>query len=187
MPLESQKEITRLNHKNINNGYLPTLSFMGQFSYQGLRSGFGNYFNNSAENMWKSASYIGLNLSIPIFDGLNKRSKSRQAKLEYTKNDLSLNNTKERFNVDYRNAMNNYYNNKMNVERQSQNIDLAKKVYVETALKYREGLATMSDLLQDEMGLNNAQVGYLNALYNFKDAELQIMSLNGEIKNLINQ
>ena len=46
-------------------------------------------------------------------------------------------------------------------------------------------MATMSDLLQDEMGLNNAQANYLNALYKLKEAELEIMSLNGEIKSLI--
>jgi outer membrane protein TolC len=46
-------------------------------------------------------------------------------------------------------------------------------------------MATMSDLLQDEMGLNNAQAGYLDALYKFKEAELEIMSLNGEIRSWV--
>jgi outer membrane protein TolC len=73
------------------------------------------------------------------------------------------------------------------MERQRQNIALAQKMYDETSLKYREGLSTMSDLLQDEMNLSSAQAAYLNALYNFKDAEVQIMSFNGEIRNLINQ
>ena len=47
-------------------------------------------------------------------------------------------------------------------------------------------MAAMSSLLQDEMSLSSAQGGYLTALYNFKEAELKIMSLNGGIKNLIN-
>ncbi len=183
--LESQKEISRLNEKLVNNGYLPSLSFTGQYAYSGMRNEFSNYFNSNPENKWFNSSYIGINLSIPIFDGLEKRSKSRQAKLEYKKNSLVLDNTKERFSVEYKNAMNQYYNNKNNVQRQKQNIDLAEKVYNETASKYREGLSSMSDLIQDEIGLNNAQVNYLNALYNFKEAELQIMSLNGEIKKLI--
>jgi outer membrane protein TolC len=185
--LVSQKELARLNLKSINDGYLPTLSFTGQFSYQGLRTEFKNYFNDSPENKWYNSSYIGVNLSIPVFDGLNKRSKSRQAKLEYNKSHQLLLDAEERFSADYKNAVNNYFNYKNNIERQLQNIALAQKVYDETALKYSEGLSTMSNLLQDEMSLNSAQSAYLNALYNFKDAELQIMSLNGEIKNLINQ
>jgi outer membrane protein TolC len=184
--LESQRELARLNYKNVNNGYIPTVSLVGQFAYQGMRTEFKNYFNDSPENKWYNSSYIGVSLSLPVFDGLNKHARSRQAKLEYTKSGLALNNAKEQFDVEYKNAVNAYFNNKRNVERQHQNINLAQKVYEETALKYREGLSTMSDLLQDEMGLNNAQASYLNAIYNFKDAELQIMSLNGNIKNLIN-
>lgn len=185
--LESQKEIAQLNYKNVNNGYLPTISFIGQYGYQGLRSNFGDYFNSSAENNWKASSFVGFNLSIPIFDGFNKRSRACRARLDYNQSELLSNNTQERFQVEYRNAVNNYYNHRMNVERQQQNIELAKKVYQETSLKYKEGLSSMSDLLQDEIGLDNAQAGFLNALYSFKEAELHIMLLNGEIKRIINK
>lgn len=183
--LEAEKEIAALNQKVVNAGYLPTLSFFAQYGYQGMRDDFGDYFNSSAMNKWYGTSYIGLKLNIPIFDGFQKRSKSRQARADYNRASITLDNTRERFAADYKNALNNYYNNKTTVERQENNITLAQNVYQETALKYREGMATMSDLLQDEMGLNNAQAGYLNALYQFKEAELEIMSLSGEIKNLI--
>lgn len=185
--LESQKEINNLNQKMIMNGYLPSLSFTGQYAYQGLRQDFKNYFQSSPENKWYTSSSIGLNLSIPVFDGLERRSKSRQAKLDYQKTAMQLDDTKKNFSMDYQNAINNYQNNKNNVQRQKLNIALAEKVYQETALKYREGLVTVTDLLQDETGLSNAQSSYLNALYNFKEAELKIMSLNGEIKNIINK
>lgn len=185
--LESQKEINSMNRKMINSGYLPTFSFTGQYSYQGLRQDFNNYFQSSSENNWYASSYIGLSLSIPIFDGLEKRSKSRQAKIDYQKTTLTLDNTKKRFSVNYQNSLNNYQNQKISVQRQKLNSTLAEDVYKQTDLKYREGLATMSDLLQDEMGLSNAQANYLSALYNYKEAELKLMSLNGEIKNLFNK
>jgi len=185
--LESQKEIYLLNQKIINSGYLPTLSFTGQYSYQGLRKDFKNYFESNPENQWYASSYIGLSLSIPVFDGLEKRAKSRQAKLDYEKTSMTLDNTKKRFGVNYQNALNNYQNQKSNLERQKQNIALAENIYKQTSLKYKEGLSTMSDLLQDEMSLDNAQANYLSALYNFKEAELKIMSLNGEIKKIFKQ
>lgn len=185
--LESEKEINRMNQRMITAGYLPTLSLSGQYSQQGLRQNFGNYFQSNPENQWFASSYIGISLKIPVFDGMEKRSKSRQAKLDYIRSSLTLDNAKESFSVNYQNARNNYRNHQSNVQRQKQNIALAEKVYLETSLKYREGLATMSDLLQDEMGLNNAQANYLSALYNYKEAELSILSLNGEIRNLINQ
>lgn len=183
--LESKVEISRLNQKMITDGYLPTLSFTGQYGYQGLRQNFKNYFRSSSESNWYPSSYVGLNLSIPIFDGMKRRSKARQAKLDYREAVMTLGDTKTDFSMNYRNAINNYRNHKNNVQRQKQNIVLAEKVYKETALKYHEGLIPLSDLLQDEVGLNNAQASYLNAVYNYKEAELKIMSLNGEIRNLI--
>lgn len=184
--LESQQLINLLNQKSINSGYLPTLNFSGLYAYQGLKSDFKDYFGNS-NNKWYPYSYFSVNLSIPIFDGFKKHAKSHQAKLEYQKTQEKLEATKESFSMNYKNAMNNYLNHKNNVIRQQQNLKLAEKVYDETSLKYREGLATMSNLLQDETSMSNAQAGYLTALYNFKDAEVKIMSINGEIKNLINK
>jgi len=184
--LESQKEISILNKKVITNGYLPTLSLSGQAAYQGLQEKFGTYFKNSSDNKWYPYANFTVTLAVPVFDGFDKRSKSRQANLDIQKAQETLDNTKQSFSMNYKNAMNNYTNNKNTVRRQKQNLELAEKVYQETTLKYKEGMAAMSSLLQDEMSLSSAQGGYLTALYNFKEAELKIMSLNGEIRNLIN-
>jgi len=183
--LEAQKDVTLLNKELANSGYVPSVALFGQFAYQGMQNEFKNYFKDGATNKWYNSSYIGLKVTIPVFDGFQKRSKYNQAKADYIKTSLSLDNTKKHFSANYRSAMNNYYNNKTTVERQQNNIGLAQQVYKETSLKYREGMATMSDLLQDEMGLNNAQAGYLDALYKFKEAELEIMSLNGEIRSWV--
>lgn len=182
--LESQQEINLINQKSINSGYLPTLNFSGLYAYQGLKSDFKDYFGSS-NNKWYPYSYFSVSLSIPIFDGFEKHAKSHQSKLEYQKTQEKLDATKQSFSMNYKNAMNNYLNNKNIVSRQQQNLKLAEKVYDETSLKYHEGFATMSNLLQDETSMSNAQAGYLNALYNFKDAEVKIMSINGEINNLI--
>ena len=182
--LESQKELNVLNKKLINNGYLPTLSLSGQAAYQGLRKDFSTYFESGEANKWYPMASVSVNLSIPVFDGFEKRAKARQATMDLKKTEATLESTKENFSMNYKNALNNYMNNKDIVRRQKMNLDLAEKVYKETTLKYHEGLATMSSLLQDEMSLSSAQGGYLTALYNFKEAELKIMSLNGGIKQL---
>lgn len=184
--LASQKELNVLNKKLINNGYLPTLSLSGQAAYQGLRKDFDTYFQSGDANKWYPMSNISVNLSVPVFDGLEKRAKSRQATMDIQKTTATLESTKENFSMNYKNALNNYLNNKDIVRRQKMNLALAEKVYKETTLKYHEGLATISSLLQDEMSLSSAQGGYLTALYNFKEAELKIMSLNGGIKELFN-
>ena len=129
-------------------------------------------------------SNIAINVSVPVFDGFDKRSKARQATLDLQKTQATLESTKENISMNYKNALNNYMNNREIVRRQKQNLELAEKVFKESSLKYREGLAGMSSLLQDEMSLSSAQGGYLTALYNFKEAELKIMSINGDIRKL---
>ncbi len=183
--LAMQQDMAQMSLKMEQSKYLPSLAAFGQWSYAGMRNNFGDYFKSGPMSNWYSSAAIGLSLNIPIFNGLEKRSKVQQAKIDYQQSTLMLDNTQEYYRVNYKNAMNNYFNNKSNVERQAQNMELAEKVYHETALKYREGMATMSDLLQDETGLSSAQAGYLNALYQFKVAELEIMQLNGEIGSLM--
>ena len=185
--LESQKEVNVLVKKITNAGYFPSLYLTGQYAFQGMRNEFANYFKDSPENKWYASANIGLSLSIPIFDGFEKRSKANQSQLDILKTEALLLDKKESFNVNFRVALNNYNNHKTNLERQKQNIELATKVYDETTLKYREGMASMSNLLQDEMSLSAAQSNYLTALYNFKESELKIMSLNGDMKKFIGE
>jgi outer membrane protein len=179
--LESQQEMNKLNEKSIQSGYLPTLSVTGLLAYQGLKADIKDYF--SSDSKWYPYSYVNLSLSVPLFDGGEKRAKFQQAKLESQKTQEKLESTKENLGLHYKIAMNNYLNNQTNVTRQQNNLKLAEKVYDETSLKYREGMATMSNLLQDETGLSNAQAGYLTALYNLKDAEVKILSLSGHIQH----
>jgi outer membrane protein len=180
--LESQQQLNLLSQKTIKSGYLPTVSVSGLFAYQGLKSQIKDFYSGPGKSY--PYSYFTVNISVPLFDGFEKRSKSRQSKMEYQKTQEKIHSTKESFSMNYTNAMNNYLNNKNNVIRQQKNLKLAEKVSGETALKYREGLATVTNIMQDEIGLSNAQAGYLTALYNFKDAEVKIMSLNGNIKDL---
>jgi outer membrane protein TolC len=183
--IESQQEINQLNQKKIKSEYLPSMNLSGIYAYQGMKSEFNDYF--SSDSKWYPYSNVNVSIKVPLFDGFAKQSKSHQAKLEYQKTQERLYAAKESFSMNYKNAMNNYINNRNNVIRQQQNLKLGEKVYDDTSLKYSEGLATMSNLLQDEISLRNAQLGYLVALNNFKDAEITIMSINGAIKNMINK
>jgi outer membrane protein TolC len=184
--LNKQQDVAKLNKKMATSGYLPSLMFTGQWGINGMRNEFKDFFHGGAANKWFTSYSIGLTLNIPIFDGFEKRSKSRQAKIDVDKFIQTYNDTHNKIRVNYQNATNDYFNNKKNVERQLKNIKLAEKTYSETSLKYKEGMATMSDLLQDQAGLSSAQNNYLGALYNLKAAELELMSLNGEIRSLYN-
>lgn len=182
--LEKQKELTLLNKKMINQEYLPTLAASGQFYYYGMRNKFDYFDFGSKTNNWYGAASFGLNLSIPIFDGFSKKAKASQALIEYNKACITEDNTKKYFSIEYENNLRNLTTNRLNVERQKQNVDLAERVYDVTSQRYHEGVASMSDLLTDETNLSSAQSSYLNALYNLKTAELDILKSTGDLNSL---
>ena len=183
--LEKQKDIALLNKKIINDAYLPSLSANGQFYYMSMRQKF-DFFNSNTSGKWFGSEVIGLNLSIPIFDGLEKKNKASQALIEYNKTNITIEDTKKYYSVEYSNSFRNLINTRQIVERQNNNIKLAEKVFSITSQKYHEGVVSLSDLLHDETSLSDAQMSFLNALFQNKTAELNILRSTGKLNSLIN-
>jgi outer membrane protein TolC len=63
---------------------------------------------------------------------------------------------------------------------------LAAEVYTSTQNNYNNGLATLTDLLNAETSLVDAQNSYNQALLNYRLAEIQLIQSNGNIKSLLN-
>ena len=183
--LEKQKDISLLNKKIINQGYLPTLSANGQFYYMSMQQKF-DFLSKTSAGKWFGAELVGLNLSVPIFDGLEKKNKISQAIIEYNKANMNIEDTKKYSYIEYNDAIRNLMNTRQIVERQKDNIALAEKVFSITSQKYNEGMVTLSDLLHDETSLSDAQMNFLNALLQNKTAELNILKSTGKLNTLIN-
>ena len=71
------------------------------------------------------------------------------------------------------------------VETQKENMNLAKQVYDVNKLSYQEGVASLNELLDTETSLKQAQAQYVNALFNFKLAELDYFKASGQLVQLI--
>lgn len=60
-----------------------------------------------------------------------------------------------------------------------------RKIYKSTQNNYNNGLASLTDLLDTENSLTQAQNSYTEALLNYKIAEIQLIKSNGNIKSLV--
>ncbi len=54
-------------------------------------------------------------------------------------------------------------------------------MYNQSQLQYKEGVATLSDLLNSETELRNAQNNYINALVQLKLAALELKKAGGNL------
>lgn len=182
--LNMQSEVLQKQKKMINQGYLPTLSLVGATQWTAFTDKFENYFHTHPTNKWYNHTYWGLQLNVPIFDGLAKRNKSRKVAAQYTLLQTTIADTEKKLQTQYQNSLNDWHNNIRNAERQRENYRLAESVYLVTSDQYKEGVASMSDLLQDEMRMTEAQNGYISALYKYMVSELSLLKLTGQLNRL---
>lgn len=182
--LDLQAELIKKQKKAINHAYLPSLSLVGNLSYTAFTDHFENYFHNHPTNRWYNTTSWGLSLKVPIFDGMAKYHKRQKANAQYNTLQLTIEDTRRNLQTQYGNAMNNWYNSVRTVQQQTDNYRLAENVYLVTTDQYKEGVASMSDLLQDEMRMSEAQNGYVSALYNYKVSELALLKLTGQLNLL---
>ena len=82
------------------------------------------------------------------------------------------------------NATNELQNSERNYLKQKDNYRLAENVCGVTTDRYREGIASMTEVLQDEMRVSEAQNNYLTAHYNYQVANLTLMKLTKQLDRL---
>ena len=125
-----------------------------------------------------------VSLRIPIFDGLDKRYKMRKATIDIENIKLAQENTRKNLQTQYLNATNDLMNNQRNFKKQKDNYLLAEDVYTVTMDRYREGIASMTEVLQDEMRMSEAQNNYISAHYNYRITNLTLLKLTGQLETL---
>jgi outer membrane protein TolC len=87
----------------------------------------------------------------------------------------------------YENANNQLKNSLTTIRTQEENKKLAEEVFYSTQNNYRNGLASLTDLLTAETDLVSAQNSYNEALLNYKVAQIELIKSNGNIKSLLTE
>jgi len=165
--------MSELNVKLNKAGYLPSLRAFGtvQQQYQGddFETGF-----------WAPAAFVGLNLNVPIFDGLNKKAKIQRARLELEKTRNQREELLRGIRLEVATAQTNYRSASERLERQQQNLELAERIYETAQIKYREGVGSSLEVTQAEQSLYSTQSNYMQALYDMLLAKERLEMALGE-------
>jgi len=180
--LQNQLKLTKMDDDVVKAGYYPTLSAFAQYNYTGQ----ANKFNLKSDNYSGFGSGLwGINLSIPLFDGFQKKHQVAENQIKYQQELLDLETLKNATELDYYNAITHIRQNEKLIAMQVENMELATTVYEITKLSYQEGVAPLTELLNAETGLKEAQSQYLTALINFKLAELDHIKASGQLAQLL--
>jgi len=163
--------------------FQPTLSFYGNYNYNAMRQEF-NFFDSNKD--WYASSGIGIKLTVPIFDGLQRNSRVAQSELNIKKAKENLVLTEQSIKVDISNYQIQYRNALDNINREKENLDLAESVYKNTQLEYQQGAGSTLDLIQSESSYMEAQNTYFNKLLNLYIARIELENAKGTLMKFIN-
>lgn len=174
--IDKKIALSSLELRGLKNSRLPSLGVYGVYG----TNGFGNTGSNSFFN-FHPISYVGAQLSIPLFSGTVTRHKMTQKKIEIEKSSILKEQITEKTKLDRINAEMQYVLANKNIATVNVQIELAKKIYDNTVLQNKQGMASITDLLMADNALRESQQNYIVALINLRKAELEFKRVTGNL------
>jgi outer membrane protein len=175
--LEYAKKLQELDLKRHKLGYIPTMAAQANYSVNGM----GQHFFTDKSTTWLRSSFIGVNISVPIFDGFQRKYKIQQSRFKLEKAANSLDYIKQAIDLEQTATMEMLNNSLLNLNAQERNMQLAEKVFNTTRIKYQEGLGDSREVLQADADYQTAQANYFYALYNAIVAKISYQRSLGKL------
>ncbi|CCH56512.1 outer membrane efflux protein [Fibrisoma limi BUZ 3] len=174
--LDHQKELNSLEQRNIKAGFFPTVSAYGTANSSVYAIGGDNSYIKNIPGYW-----FGLQLNWSVFDGLERKAKLGQKRIDDQKLDIQLRQLREAVAMDIANARNQFLVEQQNIATNRGQVTLAEKVYAQTQLQFKEGTVDITDVVQAENSLREAQNNYLTTLVKLRTAELDWKKATGSL------
>jgi outer membrane protein TolC len=174
--LQTQK---RLQEDNLNYSkwnFFPSLS-----AYGGYTINYQNSLANPLFNQSYPYSFVGLQLSFPLFQGGKRLQQIRQASLQVDRFDYDLFSLTNNINTQYAGALANYKSSLNNYKVLTENLQFAQDVYQTIQLQYKAGTKSYLEFITAETDLRTAQVNRTNALYQLLISRLDVQKALGTI------
>lgn len=154
---------------------LPTLGASINYQYM-------SYANDSItftpDQYWFPTSNLGIQLSVPLFQGGAKHFKSKQIKIQKQEMELQRENLQRSLELQAINYMNNIKNSLKKIESNREGLRQAEKALSISKKMYEVGMATYLDL-------NNADLAYINAGLSYNQSIYEYLSSKADLEKLL--
>ena len=175
--LQTRQSLLRANVSYYKGAYLPTVSAFGNYTPTFFSEKLPQLYNNNYPT-----SLVGLQLTLPIFQGGKRIYNIRTANLQVTRSQWDVSALTKQIDAEYTSAMAAYKGNLAEWNALKENVGLAEEVYNTLRLQYAAGIKTYLDVIIAETDLRTAQLNYLNALYNVLASKLDMQKALGTIR-----
>ena len=167
--LEHALKITKLAN-------VPSLSVNAAYLYTALGND-GKFFVKSA---WNPYAYAGIQLNIPIFAGMKRRSATREAQLNLNNLQLQRENAERQLRVGIVQYLNNMQSSVKKYHASAATINQAQRGYDIAVKRYDIGRGTLVDIDNSQLALIQAELGRNQSIYNFLTAKVSLDKILGD-------
>ncbi len=154
---------------------IPSLALSFNFSMNAMTNDF-----NFSEWRWTPYSFVGLNLSIPIFSGGKRYQQIRQAKNQYNQVQLQVENTERQLKIAIRQSLTTMETSMKSYYAAQDAVAMAQKAYDISEKSYQVGMSTLMELNDAQLALTQSQLAQSQAIYNFVVAKSQLEQTLGQ-------
>lgn len=171
------KKLNEYNIKRYQLSYLPTIAMSGAFTKNAQRNQF-NFFKGGD---WFTTSFVGLNISAPIFDGFARKARITKAKIDLQQTENQLQNLRLTIDAEVTQAKMNFATAISTLNYQKKNMQLAESVYAQTKKKYEIGTGSNMEITAAQTDLVTAQSNYIGAMYSAIIARVDYLKATGKL------
>jgi outer membrane protein TolC len=171
------KKLNEYNIKRYQLSYLPTVSMSGSYTKNAQRNQF-TFFKGGD---WFTTSFIGVNISAPIFDGFARKARISKAKIDLQQTENQLQYIKLTIDAEVTQAKMNFAAAINTLNYQKKNMQLAESVYTQTKKKYEIGTGSNMEITAAQTDLVTAQTNYIGALYSAIIARVDYLKATGKL------
>ncbi len=167
--LQTQQTLNEIRTGYEKWNFLPELSAYYRYNW--------NYFSSDFSNLYNTAypiSAVGLNLSIPIFQGGKRIHQVKSAELQVDRGNVEIENLSNQIKTEYSTALADYNSSVYEWQLIRENMEMAEEVYNIIKLQYDEGIKAYVELVVAETDLQTAQINHINAFYQVLEDKLDL-------------
>ena len=169
--VNEQERISGLLLQLEKSKYLPTISAFYRHEEQTNQPSF----NFAVKDV------VGASLSLPIFTTGMRNARVSQAKFDLMKSQLAKADAEQGLILEFETARSNYQTAFSNFNTNRESMNLSKKVYDKTVIKYKEGVSSSFELTQNQNQFLTAESNYYNSVLSLLNAKAKldrILSVN---------
>jgi outer membrane protein TolC len=176
--LQRQIELNRIQTRSMRGEMAPSLSAYAATAFQAQRPD-ANFFE--IDRRWYGFAAVGFKLDVPIFDGFLHRRKAAQMAIEGLKIEEDRRQLSQAKALEYRQARVQFEGAIQMLRTQEENVALARDITDNLLLQYKEGVAPLTDLLNAQTALTEAETHYWHQVFNYKLAVLKLLKAAGHL------